>query len=188
MSGPALGGRIVGVQVGLPKDHGDWRTAFFKEPVRGPIVLHPLGLEGDGQADRRVHGGLDKAVLVYSADHYETWWEELAQPDLPFGAFGENLTVQGLDETSVCIGDVFRVGDALVQVWQRRGPCWKIGRRWGRPDLVARVARTGRTGWYVRVVEPGRLEVGRDMSLVSRPFPAWVVASMGMNPRRARSS
>ena len=188
MRGSALGGRIVGVQVGLPKDHGDWRTAFFKEPVRGEVVLHRLGLEGDGQADRRVHGGPDKAVLVYSADHYEAWREELAQPDLPFGAFAENLTVQGLDETSVCVGDIFRVGDALVQVSQPRGPCWKIGRRWGRPDLVIRVARSGRTGWYLRVIEPWRLEVGSDMRLVSRPFPEWVVGSTGMNPGSARSS
>jgi MOSC domain-containing protein YiiM len=177
-------GRIVSVQVGMPREHGTdgaanpmdraWTTGFFKEPVEGRVPVGATNLEGDGQADLRVHGGPDKAVLLYAAAHYPAWREELGL-DLPFGAFGENLTVTGMSEADVCIGDVIDVGTARLQVAQPRGPCWKIARRWKIRDLSARVQGTGRTGWYARVLREGALQAGDGIVLVDRPNPQWTV-------------
>src|SRR5690606_18685860 len=104
-----------------------WTTGFFKEPTLGPVWLGRTNLEGDGQADLVHHGGPDKAVLAYSADHYAAWREVLNNPALPFGAFGENFTIEGLKEADVCIGDTWKVGDeATIQLSQPRQPCWKL--------------------------------------------------------------
>src|SRR4051812_26616061 len=111
-----------------------WTTAFFKTPVAGANVGE-LGLAGDQQADRENHGGIDKAVLAYSADHYPGWRTHLNLPDMPYGGFGENLTVAGLDESGVCIGDRWQARDVVFQVSQPRQPCWKMGRRWLVVDL-----------------------------------------------------
>ena len=185
---PSLSAPVVrSVQVGLPRTFGiagaadpldrEWTTGFFKAPVTGPVAVGLEGLAGDGQADRRVHGGPDKAVLAYAASQYPAWRSELAM-ELSFGGFGENLTVDGLDETTVCLGDVVRVGSALLELSQPRGPCWKIGRRWRRRDLPALVQRTGRTGWYYRVLETGTVAAGAPLALVARPHPRWDVATL----------
>ena len=173
------------IQVGLPAEHGTegaedpmdsaWTTGFCKGPVVGPVLLGPTNLEGDGQADLVNHGGPDKAVCVYSADHYDDWRRELGLPEMPFGAFGENFTVGGLAEADVCIGDVYRVGEATVQVSQPRQPCWKLARRWRLNDLPARVVKSGRTGWYFRVLEGGVVGPDLPLSPVDRPFPDWTV-------------
>ncbi len=173
------------IQVGLPASYGEdeaedpmdsaWVTGFYKGPVEGPVLLGRTNLEGDGQADLENHGGPDKAVCVYSADHYPAWRAELTLPEMPFGAFGENFTVEGLAEADVCIGDVWKVGRATVQVSQPRQPCWKLARRWRLNDLAARVVRNGRTGWYFRVLEGGPVEAGRPLERLERPFPAWTV-------------
>jgi MOSC domain-containing protein YiiM len=178
-------GRIVSVTVGMPREHGTegaadpmeraWETGFFKEPVEGPVRVRTLNLDGDGQADLRVHGGPDKAVLLYAASHYPAWKAELGFA-LPFGAFGENLSVEGMTEADVCIGDVIQVGTARLEVSQPRGPCWKIARRWKIRDLSARVQHTGRTGWYARVLSEGVLQAGDDVVLAARPYPQWPVA------------
>lgn len=178
-------GRIVSVNVGMPREHGvegaadamdrPWITGFFKDPVAGPVRVGTTNLDGDGQADLRVHGGPDKAVLLYAASHYPAWREELGFA-MPFGAFGENLTVEGMTEADVCIGDVFDVGTARLEVSQPRGPCWKIARRWKMRDLSARVQRSGRTGWYARVLREGVLRAGDALTLVDRPHPEWSVA------------
>lgn len=171
--------RVVSVRVGRPRviDDGDpWVTAFHKSPVEGPIRLGALNLEGDEQADRRVHGGPDKAVCVYPADHLAGWRSELDDAEVGPGAFGENLTVAEQTEDTVCVGDLYRIGSALVQVSQPRGPCWKLARRWGRPDLVRRVVASGRTGWYLRVLEPGELAASELLPLLARPHPEWTIA------------
>ncbi|NOZ27173.1 MAG: MOSC domain-containing protein [Chloroflexi bacterium] len=177
---------LVSIQVGLPRRWGDpdasdpmdraWESAIAKEPVQGPIRLGSTGLAGDGQADRKNHGGPDKAVLAYAAAHYPLWRAELALPDLPHGAFGENFTIDGQTEESVCIGDVYAIGDVRVQVSQPRQPCWKIARRWRIKDLTARVVETGRIGWYLRVLAEGYVEAGMPVTLLERPFPQWTVA------------
>ena len=187
---------LLSIQVGLPREFGvegapdpmdrPWTTGFFKEPVDGPVWLGRTNLAGDGQADRKNHGGPDKAVLAYSADHYPLWRTELNRPDFPYGAFGENFTIADLSETNVCIGDVYAIGEVRVQVSQPRQPCWKIARRWHIKDLTARVHETGRTGWYLRVLTGGYVEAGTPVVLLERPFPQWTVARATevMNRRR----
>lgn len=152
-----------------------WRSAFVKEPAAGSLRLGRTNLEGDGQADREHHGGPDRPVLCYSADHYPAWREELGMPELAGGAFGENFTIAGQDEWSTCLGDVYEVGEATVEVSQPRAPCYKIGYRWQRADLLERVERSGRHGWYVRVLVEGRVAAGDPVRLLERPFPQWTV-------------
>ena len=116
-----------------------------------------MGIAGDQQADRENHGGLDKAVLAYSADHYAFWRVHLNLPDMPHGGFGENLTIAGLDESSVCIGDRWQAGNVVFEVSQPRQPCWKMGRRWNIADLPKQVIQNGKSGWYLRVLVEGEL-------------------------------
>lgn len=171
--------RLVAVRVGHPRTIEDdvrWVTAFFKDAVSGPILLRFTNLEGDRQADRRVHGGPDKAVCVYSGDHYPAWREELGRPDMGAGGFGENFTVSGQTEADVCLGDRFHVGQAVVEVSQPRGPCAKLARRWDRPDLPKRVVASGRSGWYLRVIQEGHVQAGESLTLVERPFAEWTIA------------
>lgn len=183
---PRLTATLLSVQVGRPRTLGfdnapdetdrPWTTGFFKAPVTGPVWCGRTNLAGDGQADTRAHGGPDKAVLAYAAAHYDLWRAELSLAGMPPGGFGENLTVDTLDENTVCVGDVFEIGSATLQVSQPRGPCWKINRRWRIPDLLARVRQTGRTGWYHRVLAEGFIEAGQTLVLVQRPHPEWTVA------------
>lgn len=178
--------KIIGLQTGLPRTLGtagaaepmdrEWTTGFFKQAVAGVRQVTRLGIEGDGQADLVHHGGPDKAINVYPAGHYASWAEELGLT-LHAGAFGENFTTTGLTEVDVCVGDVFRVGDLIVQVSQPRQPCWKLSRRWRIKDFAALVERTGRTGWYFRVVSAGMIKAGAVLELIERPAPNWSVAA-----------
>lgn len=156
--------RVVSVNVGTPRPV-EWQgrrifTGIFKQPVAGRVRLHGLNLEGDGQADLVVHGGPDKAVYVYPSEHYPFWRQELGADDLPWGAFGENLTLAGWLEDQVAIGDRFRVGSAEVVVTQPRVPCFKLGLRFGREDVIERFLDSGRSGFYLRVLVVGELEAG----------------------------
>lgn len=194
-------GKVVAILVGMPQTYGTegaadplerpWTTALYKEPVAGPVRLGRENLAGDQPAQRSVHGGPEMAVLAYAAAHYPRWRDELSLPDLPYGAFGENLLVDGFDESAVCIGDVFAVGDARIQVSQPRGPCWKLERRWRIPDLIARVRSTGRGGWYCRVLAEGTLEAGRPFRRIEHPLPKWTITRVNQlqqDPRGDRSS
>jgi MOSC domain-containing protein YiiM len=178
---------LKSIQVGRPRVMGEadaddpqrrlWESAIFKEPVAGPVWLGRTNLAGDRQADLSVHGGPDKAVNVYASEHYALWEEELQLGPMSLGAFGENFTTGGLIENAACIGDVFAVGEATVQISQPRQPCWKLARRWGVKDLAVRVQETGRTGWYFRVLREGHVEAGQPMALVERPHPEWTIAA-----------
>lgn len=146
-----------------------WTTGFFKEPVSSAVRLGLINLEGDGQADLVHHGGTDKAVLAYSAEHYPGWRQSMNNPSLPFGAFGENFTITGLTEADVCIGDIWQVGDeAVLEVSQPRQPCWKLARRWRIKSLALDVQQTGRTGWYFRVLTEGIVAAGMRLVLLFR--------------------
>jgi MOSC domain-containing protein YiiM len=158
-----------------PAQH-QWTTGFYKSPVACVVDMGRLGIDGDFVADAHHHGGPDKAVLCYAAGHYQDWNEELPDLKMGPGAFGENLTICGVDEKSVCIGDQFQIGPCRIEVSQPRQPCWKIARRWGLSTLTKRVAQTGRTGWYIRVQEPGQIQAGQEMSLLERPHPDWSIA------------
>jgi MOSC domain-containing protein YiiM len=179
--------RLVSIQVGKPRTVTDtgsgrstdqsWTTGFFKDAVSGLVLLERTNLAGDGQADLDNHGGPEKAVNVYPVEHYPYWERTVGFTHLQPGAFGENFTTEGLLEADVCIGDVFEVGDALVQISQPRQPCWKLARRWDMKDLALRVQETGRTGWYFRVLREGHLQAGNTLVLIERPSPNWTVAA-----------
>lgn len=154
----------------------EWRTGMYKQSRSGPEWLGYEGFRSDEQADTRFHGGVDKAVCVYPSEHYPYWHglEEMSEA-VP-GAFGENITSAGLLEDEVCIGDVYAIGGALVQVSQPRQPCWKLGRRWRVKDLALQVERTGKTGFYFRVLRHGHVRHGDTVSLVSRVQPQWTIS------------
>lgn len=171
---------IASVRTGKVRAHhspvGLWETATFKDGVDGKLAMGRLGLAGDEQADRVSHGGVDKAVLAYASEHYQLWKQELGIKEFGLGALGENLCLKGQDEVDVCLGDRYRIGTAIVEVSQPRQPCWKQARRWGVTDLVLKVVESGRTGWYLRIIEPGEVEAGDTLALIERPEPDWTVA------------
>jgi MOSC domain-containing protein YiiM len=152
-------------------------SAIAKTPARGSRAIGLLGIEGDQQADLTVHGGPDKAIHHYPRDHYGWWQDRLPGRDVlaSAGAFGENISTQGLTEGDVCIGDRFRLGTALVEVCQGRQPCWKQAHRLGDRSVVATMVKSGRSGWYYRVIEQGAVEAGDALILVGRPHAEWSV-------------
>jgi len=176
---------IRSIQVGLPYQYRDpsstvkaqaaWTTAFYKLPVSEPVFVSVKGLTGDGHADLKNHGGIDKAVLAYSVAHYPFWCNTLSKPELPFGAFGENLAIEGQTEENVCIGDRYQIGNVLLEVSQPRQPCWKLGRRWNENLLPKMVIQNGYCGWYLRVLEEGEIALEDSVSLVDRPNPLWPI-------------
>jgi MOSC domain-containing protein YiiM len=176
---------VVSVQIGTPRTVGEpdspdpmsraFTSAIWKAPVTGPVKVGRLGLEGDRVANTRVHGGPEQALLMYAASHYPLWEMELGRDGLTPGDFGENLTVSTLTEESVCIGDVLDIGEARLQVSQPRQPCATLARRHEVRDMIKRVQRNGRSGWYLRVLREGELASGDPIVLVNRPHPEWTV-------------
>lgn len=168
--------KIVSLNVGLPKfveRHGEpVSTGIFKEPVAGRVMLRTLNLDGDRQADLSVHGGPSKAVYAYPAEHYPYWRLELPDLELPWGMFGENLTTEGLHEDELNIGDEFRVGTATIMVTQPRLPCYKLGIRFGRTDIIKRFLASERTGLYFAVLEEGEVGAGDRFELVRKNEPS----------------
>ncbi|HEX7111958.1 MAG TPA: MOSC domain-containing protein [Mizugakiibacter sp.] len=155
-------------------------SAIAKRPVAGRVEAGPEGLGIDEQGDRRVHGGVDKALHHYAFDHYAAWRAELgAHPLLTQpGAFGENLSTIGITEADLCLGDRLRCGEVLLEVSQARQPCWKLSDRFGIADMARRVQDSGRTGWYYRVLQGGTLGAGDALVLLERPHPAWTLARL----------
>jgi MOSC domain-containing protein YiiM len=143
-------------------------TGIFKEPVTGRVMMRTLNLDGDRQSDLSVHGGPYKAVYVYPSEHYEFWKRELPSMDLPWGVFGENLTTTGLLETEINIGDHFRVGTAEVMVTQPRMPCYKLGIRFGRADIIKRFLVSERSGFYLSVLKEGEVGAGDEFELLHK--------------------
>ena len=156
--------KIISINVGRPRlvmrNDEPVSTGIFKDPVVGRVMLRTLNLDGDRQADLTVHGGPQKAVYVYPSEHYAFWKRELPDMDLPWGMFGENFTTEGMFETEINIGDRFRIGSAEVMVTQPRMPCYKLGIRFGRTDIIKRFLASERTGFYLSVLKEG--EVGVD--------------------------
>lgn len=164
---------------GMPAKTGK-QSAIDKHPVGAPVAVDTLGLHGDEQGDRRIHGGPEKAVHCYPWQHYADWRHDIGP--LPVleraGAFGENLSWAGGDEHDVCLGDVWRIGSVTLQVSQPRQPCWKLNVRFGRDDMSVLVQQSLRIGWYFRVLEPGRLQAGDAAVLLERPHADWSVARL----------
>ncbi len=171
---------IISVQVGKVKTHilddgSEWTTAYFKHPVDKPLFLGETALDGDEQKHKKFHGGEHRSLLAYCAEHYTKWHNELSK-ELPYGAFGENLVISGLDEDTVCIGDIYTIGDEVrVQVAQPRVPCNQIDWCWGIPSLNRQVMKTMRTSWYMRTLQTGLVGAGMKMELIERTEPQWTI-------------
>jgi MOSC domain-containing protein YiiM len=155
-------------------------TAYRKLPVAGPVAVHALGLAGDTQVNRKYHGGPEKAVYGYPVSGYDNWRAEF--PDLAArfgpGAMGENLVIAGQDEASLCIGDIIRCGSATLQIAQIREPCSTFAAIFGTTRVVRAMVRSGRCGWYYRVIEAGTLGAGDGHDVIDRPNPDWPVARL----------
>ncbi|MGC3937292.1 MOSC domain-containing protein [Roseobacter sp. EG26] len=179
MTPPDLKTAITGLFTG--KIQIPWRdkpaSAIHKTAVSGKQVITSLGFENDAQADLSVHGGADKALHHYAADHYAAWQKEgmIPQDQTP-AAFGENISTFGLTEDQICIGDIFHLGSALIQISQGRQPCWKLNAYTANDAMAYQFQKSGRTGWYYRVLETGSVAVGDEIKLVDRPNPSWTVA------------
>jgi MOSC domain-containing protein YiiM len=164
--------KLISVNIGLPREV-QWKghsvlTGIFKEPVEGTVKVRSLNLDGDRQADLTVHGGRDKAVYAYPVEHYDFWRKQLPEMNLPVGMFGENLTVEGLFENEVNIGDRLRIGTVLFEVTQPRLPCYKLGIRFGRDDILKKFLRSDRPGIYFAVLEEGEIKASDEIEFVSR--------------------
>ena len=180
---------LISLQLGRPRESvshlkdgndAEWVSSIWRTPINERLHLGRTDLEGNAQADLKNHGGPDKAVCCYSAEHYSSWRSllRLSEEEFGFGAFGENFTVSELTEDAVCLGDIYTLGTATVQVSQPRMPCWKVGRRWERPDLPGEMTQTGRTGFYLRVLTEGEVGAGDILTLIERPLPEWTVARL----------
>ena len=181
--------KLISLQIGRPAGHtsqikdgedAEWVSSIWRRSVSGRVPLSRTDLDGNAQADLKNHGGPDKAICCYSVEHYAGWRMELAlsEAEFTYGAFGENFTLTGLTEDAVCLGDIYTVGTAKVQLSQPRMPCWKVGRRWERPDLPGEMTATGRTGFYLRVLEEGEVGAGDMLTLQDRPLPDCTVARL----------
>ncbi|PYM00009.1 MAG: MOSC domain-containing protein [Verrucomicrobia bacterium] len=164
--------KVLSVNVGSPREV-TWQgkrvtTGIFKEPIQGRVMMRRLNLDGDQQADLTVHGGVSKAVYAYPSEHYSYWRTELPGMDLPSGMFGENFTTEGLLESSVYIGDRFRIGETEVMVTEPRMPCYKLGIKFGRADIIKRFLASRRTGFYFAVMREGLVGAGDAVELVGR--------------------
>jgi MOSC domain-containing protein YiiM len=174
--------KLLSVNVGLPREI-EWkgklvRTSIFKEPVPGRVRVAQLNLDGDQQSDLSVHGGIDKAVYAYPSEHFSFWRQELPGMELPSGVFGENFTTEGLLEEAVYIGDRFRVGSAEFVVTQPRMPCFKLGIRFNRPDIIKRFLQSGRSGFYFAVLKEGEVIAGDSIELLKRDQHGVTVADI----------
>lgn len=167
--------KIISINVGRPRlysHHGEtFSTGIFKEPLAGRVMLRRTNLDGDRQADLSVHGGPDKAVYGYPSEHYEYWKKELGEETLPWGAFGENFTTEGMLESEVRIGDRYRIGDATVVVRTPRLPCFKLAAKFRRDDMIERFLDSGRSGYYFSVIEEGEVGAGDEFQLLETATP-----------------
>ena len=164
-----------------PLGPGKHASGIDKHAASGPVGVSTTGVEGDEQADRKHHGGPEMAVHHYPLEHYDFWRTEYPEKADAFannGAFGENITARGMTEESVHIGDVYKVGSARLQVSQARQPCWKLNVRSGIDNMALRIQETGRTGWYYRVLEPGKVAKGDIFDLIGRPQPDWPLSRL----------
>jgi MOSC domain-containing protein YiiM len=162
--------KIVSINVGLPRTlrhyDRDVTTSIFKSPVKGPVLLRRMNFDGDLQSDLNVHGGKNKAVYAYPSEHYDYWREQLPEYEFTPGNFGENLTTEGLLERDAFIGDQFRVGTATLKITQPRMPCYKLGIRFDRPDMVKRFLASLRSGVYFSVAEEGIVNTGDELERI----------------------
>ncbi|MCS4485709.1 MOSC domain-containing protein [Staphylococcus americanisciuri] len=187
-------GQIQKLYIGKVRQHGNagakelmeqtWTTAMYKQETDTPVWLGKEGLEGDAVADTRHHGGAEKALFAYAVTHYPVFSEHYQQ-EIHVGSNGENIAVTGMDEDTVCIGDIYKIGDAIVKVAQPRRPCWKTSRRQGIVDFSVMLEETGKAGWHYRVLKEGYIQQGDMLELQERPYPNWTIQRMNDTLRGA---
>lgn len=174
--------KLVSVNVGMPRllawAGATFKTGISKHPVQGRVMLRTTNLDGDRQADLSVHGGPNKAVYGYPSEHYPPWSAELPDPARTWGAFGENFTTEGLLETTVSIGDRYRIGSAVVRVTTPRLPCYKLAAKFQREDMIERFVLSGRCGFYFAVVQEGEVGAGDEFELLGREDPTLTIAEV----------
>src|SRR3954453_5048766 len=189
-----MAGRLLSVNVGrprtVPRGAGTARTAIWKAPVAGRVAVRGVNVAGDDQADRRVHGGPDKAVYAYAREH-TAWWERELGAEIGPGAFGENLTVEGVDVSGALIGERWRLGTVELEVCPPRFPCFKLGLRFGDPQMLKRFTRAERPGAYLRIVREGEIGAGDEIEAGDRPDHGATIARVapagaGERDRRGR--
>jgi MOSC domain-containing protein YiiM len=174
--------KLLSICVGQPReidaDGSTVLTSIFKAPVSGAVSVTRMNLDGDRQSDLTVHGGIRKAVYAYPSEHYAFWRAEFPQMDLPWGAFGENFTTEGLLESTTCIGDAFRIGSAEFVVTQPRRPCYKLAIKFGRPDIIKRFLASGRSGFYLSVSKEGLVSAGEPITRIEHDEESVTVADI----------
>ena len=174
--------KIISVNVGMPRllawGGSTFKTGIFKNPIEGRVMLRTTNLDGDSQADLSVHGGPNKAAYGYPLEHYGAWKSELSEPVLPWGAFGENFTTEGLIETDVSIGDRYRVGDAVVKVTTPRLPCFKLAAKFKSDEIIEHFLKSGRCGFYFSVIEEGEVGAGDAFALLGREESTLTIAEV----------
>lgn len=174
--------RLLSISVARPRivmaKGQRFSTGIYKQPIEGPVMLRRLNLDGDRQADLTVHGGPAKAVYAYPSEHYPVWRKELPELDLQYGMFGENFTTEGLNEENTHIGDRFRIGEAVLMVTQPREPCFKLAAKFGRDDIIKKFLESGRSGFYLAVIEEGLVEAGQTIERISQDKNGVTVADM----------
>jgi MOSC domain-containing protein YiiM len=174
--------RLLSISVARPRivmaKGQRFSTGIYKQPIEGPVMLRRLNLDGDRQADLTVHGGPAKAVYAYPSEHYPVWRKELPELDLQYGMFGENFTTEGLNEENTHIGDRFRIGEAVLMVTQPREPCFKLAAKFGRDDIIKKFLESGRSGFYLAVIEEGLVEAGQTIERISQDRNGVTVADM----------
>jgi MOSC domain-containing protein YiiM len=174
--------RLLSISVARPRivmaKGQRFSTGIYKQPIEGPVMLRRLNLDGDRQADLTVHGGPAKAVYAYPSEHYPVWRKELPELDLQYGMFGENFTTEGLNEENTHIGDRFRIGEAVLMVTQPREPCFKLAAKFGHDDIIKKFLESGRSGFYLAVIEEGLVEAGQTIERISQDKNGVTVADM----------
>lgn len=172
--------RLVSLNVGLPRlvtwKGETFKTGIFKNPVSGRVMLRETNLDGDRQADLSVHGGPNKAVYGYPSEHYPYWRRELPNEELPWGAFGENFTTEGMLETTLSMGDQYRLGSAVIRVTTPRLPCYKLAAKFQNDAMIGRFLRSGHSGFYFAVVEEGEVGAGDEFEFLESETPSLTIA------------
>lgn len=168
--------KLISINVGIPKtvniNGNAVQTGIYKSPIQEATWVRTLGLEGDGQADKKVHGGPHQAVYCYPFDHYTFWQKTLSRQTLPFGTFGENFTISTLNEDNVFIGDVLQIGKAVLQVTMPRIPCFKLAHKMGDKTMIKQFLQSGRSGFYCRTLTEGSVSAGDDINIIKRDTQA----------------
>ena len=169
---------LVGKTKKYKNEKREWESGYAKKPIKGFAEITKLTIIDDEVADKKHHGGVDKAILVYSFNHYEKWKKELNLENIDIGSFGENFLIDGLDENNVSVGDIYQLDEVIVEVSQPRQPCWKIGNHFNDKSMLPKVLNNSRTGWYLRILKEGKIDINSTIKLIKKPYPELTIKKL----------